>query len=131
MRVGGGEWRLPGKHVVVRKWWINDDPQEPAIYQLPDTEWKVTVPRQQICSVTPLTPLTGADAIAFENGQNVQLGGLTAEMQEAVACLQTVVIAAGGMFNIGSQAPPVDPTNAINSAYRPAEYQLHLRESVG
>ena len=82
----------------------------------------------QTCAVTPLSPLVGADAIAFENGQNVQLGGLTAEMRAAVTCLQTTVIAAGGMFHIGTQAPPVDPNNAISSAYRPAEYQLHLRE---
>lgn len=67
------------------------------------------------CSVAPLTPLTDADAIAFERGNTVNTDGLTPAMQEALSCVRESVAHAGGSLT-------------VNSAYRPSEYQQHLRE---
>ncbi|QEY16047.1 MULTISPECIES: M15 family metallopeptidase [unclassified Cellvibrio] len=66
------------------------------------------------CTVAPLTPLTDAAALAFEGGQTVDTANLTAEMQTALSCVQTAVAEEGG-------------TVRVNSAYRPPEYQNHLR----
>lgn len=67
------------------------------------------------CSVSPLTPLTDATALAFEGGQTLDTGRLVAPMQTALACVQGRVAAAGG-------------TLTLASAYRPPQYQAHLRE---
>lgn len=67
------------------------------------------------CPVQPLTPLTDPVAIQFENGQRIDRTGLTQQMQTATTCFENAVTAAGGNF-------------VLNSAYRPPQYQDHLRE---
>lgn len=66
------------------------------------------------CTVAPLTPLTDAAALSFEAGQTVDTANLTAEMQTALSCVQAAVAAESG-------------TVRVNSAYRPPQYQTHLR----
>jgi hypothetical protein len=68
----------------------------------------------QPCPVQPLTTLTG-DALAFENGNNVREDGLSPTMAGALNNLRTAVRRAGG-------------TLTVTSAWRPPEYQGHLRE---
>ena len=65
------------------------------------------------CSVAPLSnpPFNDPVAQSFENGQTIDTGHLTPEMQTAEACFAGLV---GGW--------------RLNSAYRPSEYQGHLRE---
>ncbi len=67
------------------------------------------------CPVPPLTPFTDPLALRMEGGETVIYEGLTQAMQEAVDCFDDEVFNAGG-------------TLGINSAYRPPEYQRHLRE---
>ncbi len=67
------------------------------------------------CPVQPLTALTDPDAISFENGNNINRAGLTQQMQTATNCFETAVQNAGGNFD-------------LNSAFRPPQYQDHLRE---
>ena len=67
------------------------------------------------CSVPPLTPLTDPLAIRMENGETVIYDGLTTAMQQSVDCFSDEVFNAGGTLN-------------ITSAYRPRQYQQHLRE---
>lgn len=67
------------------------------------------------CQVAPLTPLTDPVAISFENGNQVDIADLTAAMQTALDCVQQAVANAGG-------------TVTVSSAYRPSQYQAHLRE---
>ncbi len=67
------------------------------------------------CQVAPLAQLTDPLAIAFENGDTVDTADLTADMQTALDCVQQAVANAGG-------------TVTVNSAYRPSQYQAHLRE---
>lgn len=68
----------------------------------------------QPCPVQPLTALTG-DALAFENGNNVREDRLSPAMAGALNNLRTAVRRAGGTLN-------------VTSAWRPPEYQGHLRE---
>ncbi|MBI3753852.1 MAG: D-alanyl-D-alanine carboxypeptidase family protein [Deltaproteobacteria bacterium] len=67
------------------------------------------------CAVSPLTPLTDPLAIRMENGETVIYDGLTTAMQQSVDCFSDTVFNAGGTLN-------------ITSAYRPLQYQQHLRE---
>lgn len=67
------------------------------------------------CPVAPLTPLTDQAAINMENGNRIDRTGLTPAMVAALACFETSVQHAGGTFD-------------LNSAYRPPQYQNHLRE---
>lgn len=67
------------------------------------------------CSVSPLTPLTDLLAIRMEDGETVIYDGLTTAMQQSVDCFNDEVFNAGG-------------TLTITSAYRPPQYQQHLRE---
>jgi len=67
------------------------------------------------CQVAPLTQLTDPAAINFENGNTVDTNDLAANMQTALNCLEAAVSNAGG-------------TVTVNSAYRPPQYQEHLRE---
>lgn len=67
------------------------------------------------CPVPHLTPLTDPLAIQMEEGDEVIFDGLTTDMQQAVDCFDGAVLNTGGTLN-------------INSAYRPPQYQQHLRE---
>lgn len=67
------------------------------------------------CPVPPLTPLTDPLSIRMENGETVIFDVLTQEMQENVDCFSDEVFNAGGILT-------------ITSAYRPPQYQQHLRE---
>ncbi|WP_428510079.1 D-alanyl-D-alanine carboxypeptidase family protein [Roseateles sp.] len=67
------------------------------------------------CTVPPLTPLTDATAISFEGGASLDTANLTQRMRTALSCVQTAAAAAGG-------------TVTVASAYRPPQYQQHLRE---
>lgn len=67
------------------------------------------------CPITPLTPLTDPLTIRMENGETVIYDGLTTEMLQSVNCFSDEVFNAGG-------------TLTITSAYRPQQYQQHLRE---
>lgn len=67
------------------------------------------------CQVPPLTEITNADALSFEQGNTVNTAGLTAAMQTNLSCLQQAATAARG-------------TVTVNSAFRPPAYQQHLRE---
>lgn len=67
------------------------------------------------CPVPHLTPLTDPLAIRMEGGDKVIFDGLTTEMLQAWGCFDNKV------FNAGGQLIP-------NSAYRPPQYQQHLRE---
>lgn len=65
------------------------------------------------CSVAPLStpPFTDPLAQSFENGQTLDTAHLTPEMQTAETCFTGLV----GAWR-------------LNSAYRPSEYQGHLRD---
>lgn len=65
------------------------------------------------CAIPPLTnpPFTDPVAQSFENGQTIDTVDLTPSMQTAWACFSSLVGA-----------------NRLTSAYRPSEYQSHLRE---
>ncbi|BFG81417.1 hypothetical protein PTKU46_94510 [Paraburkholderia terrae] len=65
------------------------------------------------CAVAPLTtpPFTDSKAQAFENGQTLDTVDLSPAMQASWSCFAGLVGA-----------------NRISSAYRPSEYQSHLRE---
>lgn len=67
------------------------------------------------CAVSPITPLTDAAALRFENGSSLDETNLQPAMQTALGCLRTAVASSGGALN-------------VSSAYRPASYQAHLRE---
>lgn len=67
------------------------------------------------CSVPPLSSLTDPLAIYLENGGAPLYGYLTSDMQTAVDCLDDDVFNIGGTFR-------------LTSAYRPPQYQQHLRE---
>lgn len=75
--------------------------------------WEVTL--EGDCEVPPLTPITDPDAIAFEQGNRINLDGLNAQMKVALSCFQQATAAAGGSVS-------------VTSAYRPPAYQAHLRE---
>ncbi len=65
------------------------------------------------CAIPPLTnpPFTDPEATSFENGQAIDTDKLTPAMQTAWSCFSGLVGA-----------------NRLRSAYRPPEYQGHLRE---
>lgn len=67
------------------------------------------------CPVAPLAQMTDPLSLTFEGGDTVDTADLTANMQTALDCLQQAVANAHG-------------TLTVNSAYRPSEYQAHLRE---
>ena len=78
-----------------------------------------TVQRQQapggpVCPVTPIPPITDADALAMEGGTRVIWNNTAAGLQAAANNLVGLIQAAGG-------------TATITSAYRPQAYQDHLR----
>jgi uncharacterized protein YcbK (DUF882 family) len=74
------------------------------------TNWCVP----KVCPVPQLTALTG-DALAFENGNNIREDRLSPAMVGALNNLRDAVRRAGGALN-------------VTSAWRPPEYQAHLRE---
>jgi RHS repeat-associated protein len=87
--------------------------QEPVPIPAPEPDPEPQVPQ---CPVAPLSPITDPDAQRFENNPGtVDVAHLTPAMQTAVTCFENAVRNAGGSF-------------AINSAWRPAAYQRHLRE---
>lgn len=67
------------------------------------------------CQVPPLTPLTDPDAIAFENGNQINTDPSKFSLGSKLSCLSNAVANAGG-------------AGTLTSAYRPATYQAHLRE---
>lgn len=67
------------------------------------------------CQVPPLTPLTDPDAIAFENGNQINTNPSRFFLNSKLSCLSNAVANAGG-------------GGTLTSAYRPATYQAHLRE---
>ena len=70
----------------------------------------------QTCPVTPITPLTDADALTMEGGAPLIWNHTTAALQPAANSLVALI-----------QAEP-GGTAAISSAFRPQAYQSHLRE---
>jgi hypothetical protein len=62
-----------------------------------------------------LSLITDPDAKAFEEGRTINTVRLTSKMQTALACLREKVEEADGAFT-------------LTSAYRPPQYQKHLRE---
>jgi hypothetical protein len=75
-------------------------------------------PPASACLVPPLPELSDAEALAFEQGGGsasaVNTGGLTSATARALGRFMRVVRSVGGVL-------------ALNSAYRPAAYQAHLR----
>ena len=67
------------------------------------------------CAQAPLTPLS-ASAQAFEDDPTrIDVAGLSPAAQTALSCFQAAVTNAGGSI-------------VVTSAFRPPDYQLHLRE---
>lgn len=79
------------------------------------TQGKVLGFALRTCDVPPLVPLTDPSALNFENGNTVDTANLVPEMLTALTCVTNKVAEAGG-------------TLTVNSAFRPPEYQAHLRE---
>ncbi len=71
--------------------------------------------KAQGCPVAELTPITDPTALSFEAGNDIDTADLDPTLASALADFQAAVEAAGGHFH-------------LNSAYRPPEYQRHLRE---
>ncbi len=73
----------------------------------------------QLCPIPDLTQLTDPVAIDFDNnvGSRWRPGGLTADYQKKLKCVEDAIFARGG-------------TSAGTSAYRPEQYQRHLYEIV-
>lgn len=67
------------------------------------------------CDVPPLTRLTDPAVIDFENGNTINTSGLNASTSVGLGCMQQAVQGLHGSFS-------------LSSAYRPSQYQLHLRE---
>lgn len=65
------------------------------------------------CPVQPLSAVEDRDALAFENGETLDTGSLTAATNRALTRLETIVTKVGGTFE-------------LQSAYRPPAYQQHL-----
>jgi len=72
-------------------------------------------PAKSSCPIKPLTPITDPVALQFENGKTIDTEHLTPQMKGALALFRERVTQAGGQFH-------------LTSAYRPSEYQHHLRE---
>lgn len=70
----------------------------------------------QTCPVTPVTPLTDADALTMEGGATLIWNNTAAALQPAANELVTLILAERG------------GTASIESAYRPRAYQSHLFE---
>lgn len=66
------------------------------------------------CTVPPITPLTDASALSFEGGQTIDTEHLSGPMQTALSCVQAATADVNGSVRLAS-------------AYRPPEYQAHLR----
>ncbi len=75
--------------------------------------WEFAFPPS--CEVSPLTPITDAEALIFEGGKTVDLSKLDSDMTIAHQCVKKAVEAAGGELK-------------VDSAYRPPAYQRHLLE---
>jgi hypothetical protein len=77
------------------------------------------IPAPSTCSVSELSPVTEADALAFENGNEpsgvIDLAGLSPAMTRALEKFRRMVLSAGGTFD-------------LKSAYRPPAYQAHLQD---
>jgi hypothetical protein len=71
--------------------------------------------RISTCKVGPLAALTDPAAISFESGNTIDTAHLDPAMKTALAVFQEAVEDRGGHFK-------------LNSAYRPSQYQAHLRE---
>ena len=67
------------------------------------------------CDVPPLTPITDPAALAFENGNRIDIQNLTQAAQTGLTCMQNRVATLGGAL-------------LLSSAYRPVAYQDHLRQ---
>lgn len=67
------------------------------------------------CQVPPLAPLTDPAALRFESGDKIDEADLVPAMQTALGCVRAAVSDAGGSF-------------FLLSAYRPVQYQSHIRE---
>ena len=67
------------------------------------------------CQVPPLTPITDPSVQSFENGNRVVTDPQFFKIPGMLSCLQNEVANRGG-------------TSTLTSAYRPLEYQKHLRE---
>lgn len=104
------QWAHQSVRVVFRQW-VEGSGDE--------TQTRVRNLDVRDCPVTPLAPIgTDPDTLSFEDGNTLDLTRLVANMQTARVCLQNAVINQGGTF----------PSNAISSAWRPADYQRHFRE---
>src|SRR5581483_721754 len=75
--------------------------------------WQVTL--AGACAVAPLTEVTDPQALSFEQGNTLDTDNLTSAMQTALSCLLREASRSGGSLT-------------VNSAFRPAAYQQHLRE---
>jgi hypothetical protein len=69
------------------------------------------------CPILPLAELTDAASLDFERGVRWRPDLLTADYQKKLKCVQDEIIKAGGTYQ-------------NTSAYRPSQYQQHLREIV-
>jgi hypothetical protein len=67
------------------------------------------------CSVEPLPDIVDEEALAFENQEGPNTGGLIPAMAEALEKFRKLVFKAGGSFD-------------LKSAYRPSAYQEHLQQ---
>lgn len=67
------------------------------------------------CPIAPLAEITDPDALAFENGNRVNVAGLQPAALAGLNCMTAEVARLGGVMT-------------VNSAYRPVAYQTHLRE---
>ena len=99
-----------------------DDPSPDPLWSLPTLD-RVTIPQPNLapaaipnCSVQPLTEILDTEAMRFESNEaGPDTGGLLPEMAQALEKFRKLVASAGGTFD-------------LKSAYRPLEYQEHLRE---
>jgi hypothetical protein len=98
-----------------------DDPDPDPTWNLPVLD-RVTIPQPNLaptaipnCSVEPLPEIYDAEAVRFENEEGPNTSGLLPEMAQALEKFRKLVMSAGGTFD-------------LKSAYRPLEYQEHLRE---
>lgn len=64
-----------------------------------------------------MTSFTDPDALSFENGNRVRKDKLTPEYQTKLTCIVNKVTAAGAK-------------STLTSAWRPSQYQRHLKEIV-
>jgi hypothetical protein len=99
-----------------------DGPDPDPTWDLPVLQ-RLTIPQPNLapvaipnCSVEPLSEILDADAIRQENNEDgPDTAGLLPEMSQALEKFRQLVARAGGSFD-------------LKSAFRPLEYQEHLRE---